>query len=366
MPIYMDAHILPSVTAKDVAEAHRSDLIHQAEFGCKCLTYWFDHSKNSVFCLIEAPEMNVVKKLHSKSHGLIPNKIIEVSSSVVESFLGRIQDPEDADISNDGLRVFADPSFRILLITQINDPILLQHQLGIEKANELISHHNAIVRKYITVYEGSEAQHGGNGLIASFTSAKKALTCALTMQKEVQALNTDVLGFRMSINGGDPVGSNSNLFGDTIQFAKYLCAITDYYRVAVSSTVKELTPYELYQNNHDHLLNLSPQEEHFLILLFSMFEKYWNEPESGIKDYCKFVAMSQSQFYRKVTTLTGLSFNTLLQEYRLDKAKEQMKKKRFSISQITFVSGFSSPSYFTKCFKKKFGLLPKAYLDLLH
>jgi len=366
MPIYMDAHKLSSVTAKDVAEAHQSDLIHQAEFGCKCLTYWFDPGKNSAFCLIEAPEKDAVKKLHSKSHGLIPNKIIEVSSSVVESFLGRIQDPEDATISNDGLRVFTDPSFRILLITQIYDPILLQHQLGIEKANGLISHHNSIVRKHIMIYEGSEAQHGIDGSIASFTSASKALTCALAIQKEVHAQNTNVLGFRMSINGGEPVGSNSNLFGDTIQFAKYLCAITDNNRVAVSSTVKELTPYELYQNNHDHLLHLSPQEEHFLILLFSMLEKYWKEPESGIKDYCKFVTMSQSQFYRKVTALTGLSFNTLLQEYRLEKAKELMKKKHYSISQITFASGFSSPSYFTKCFKKKFGLLPKAYFDLLH
>lgn len=366
MPIYMDAHILPSVTAEDVAQAHQSDLMHQAKFGCKCLTYWFDPSKNSVFCLIEAPEKEAVKKLHSKSHGLIPNKIIEVGSSVVESFLGRIQDPEDAAISNNGLKVFSDPSFRILLIIQINDPILLQHQLGIEKANELISHHNAIVRKYITAYEGSEAEHGGYGLLASFTSATKAFSCALTIQKDVHAQEADVLGFRISINGGEPVESNNKLFGDTIQFAKYLCAITNYYRVAVSSNVKELVSYELYQNNRGHLLNLSTQEENFLISLFSKLEEQWQETEFGIRDYCKYMVMSQSQFYRKITKLTGLSFNTLLQEYRLAKAKELMKKQQYSISQITFDSGFSSPSYFTKCFKKKFGLLPMAYIDLLH
>ena len=48
------------------------------------------------------------------------------------------------------------------------------------------------------------------------------------------------------------------------------------------------------------------------------------------------------------------------------RVKELMKKQRYSISQITFESGFTSPSYFTKCFKKKYGMLPMTYIDLLH
>lgn len=367
MPIYMDAHILPGVTAKDVAEAHQSDLIYQAEFGCKCLTYWFDNSKDSVFCLIDAPEKEAVIKLHSKSHGLIPNKIIEVSSSLVESFLGRIQDPDGVVVSDDGLKVFSDPSFRILLIMELNDPILLCHQLGKEEANELISHHKSIGRKFVLAFEGFEVEKNeGNGIIASFKSANKALSCALAIQREIQSCHKDLIGLRISITGGDPVDNNNKLFGDSILLARNLCSITDFYRVAISSTVKELVPYEIYQNNHHHILSISPQEESFLKIMFSMLEKYWQETESGIKDYCRLVAMSQSQFYRKVVSLTGAPFNSLLQEYRLNMAKEQMKRQRFSISQITFSSGFSSPSYFTKCFKKKFGLLPKKYFDLLH
>jgi AraC-like DNA-binding protein len=78
------------------------------------------------------------------------------------------------------------------------------------------------------------------------------------------------------------------------------------------------------------------------------------------------MAMSKSQLYRKTISLTGLSPNLFVKEFRLEKAKELMKKQRYTISQITFDSGFTSPSYFTKCFKKKYGLLPMAYLDLLH
>jgi AraC-like DNA-binding protein len=78
------------------------------------------------------------------------------------------------------------------------------------------------------------------------------------------------------------------------------------------------------------------------------------------------MAMSQSQLYRKAIALTGLSPNLLLKDFRLEKALDLMKRKRDNISEITFDAGFTSPSYFTKCFKKKYGLLPMTYLDLLY
>src|SRR5215212_897421 len=129
MPIYMDVHIVPGVKASGVAEAHRQDLLHQEEYGCKCMTYWIDESRETVFCLIEAPTKEAVIEMHNTAHGLTPNKIIEVNNTVVESFLGRIYDPEEAETTADGLKVFHDPSLRILLVTKINDPVLLQHQL---------------------------------------------------------------------------------------------------------------------------------------------------------------------------------------------------------------------------------------------
>ena len=110
MPIYMDVHIVPGVTAKDVAEAHRLDILHQDEHSCKCMTYWIDEERDNIFCLVEAPTKTAVEEMHSRAHGLVPNKIIEVSTSLVESFLGRIYDPADAKTSDDGLKVLADPS----------------------------------------------------------------------------------------------------------------------------------------------------------------------------------------------------------------------------------------------------------------
>jgi len=362
----MDVHTVPGVKAKDVAEAHQKDLLHQQEYGCRAMTYWVDEKRETIFCLVEAPEKEAVEEMHRKAHGLIPNKIIEVSSTVVESFLGRIYDPEEAKTTEDGLKVFSDPSFRILLVTKMTDPILLQHQLGMEKANELISRQNEIIRKNISQYEGSEVEHGGVGFIISFSLAIKAVSCALAIQKDMQQAGADAIGFKIGINAGEPIEKSNKLFGDTIHMAEHLCSIANNRQVAITSPVKELVSKDHIQNKGNNFLTLSPQDESLLESLYSKLEENWQNAEFDVDQYCKEMAMSKSQLYRKTISLTGMSPNILLKEFRLEKAKQLMKKQHYNIAQITFDSGFTSPSYFTKCFKKKFGLLPMAYLDLLH
>jgi len=364
MPIYMDIHIVPGVKAKDVAEAHRKDMLHQGEHGCNCMTYWIDEQRGNIFCLIEAPEKSAVEEMHARAHGLVPNKVIEVNSGIVESFLGRIYDPGDATISDEGLKVFADPSFRVLLITKITDPVLLQYKLGEQKANELLAQHNQAIRKNVAMHGGSEVEHAGTGFIISFASGSKAVACALAIQKEMA--NAGIMGFRIAVNAGEPVEKSNEIFGDTIQLANHMCAIAKDFQVAITSPVKELVSKDHFHNRGNNFLTLTPQDEALLASLFSKLEENWQDAEFDVADYCKAMTMSKSQLYRKTISLTGLSPNILLKEFRLEKARELMKKQRYSISQITFESGFTSPSYFTKCFKKKYGLLPMAYLDLLH
>jgi AraC-like DNA-binding protein len=365
MPIYMDVHIVPGVKAKDVAEAHRMDMLLQSEHECKCMTYWIDEERENVFCLIEAPAKEAVSEMHNRAHGLVPNKIIEVDTALVQSFLGRIYDPEKAEITPEGLKVFKDPSFRILIVTKTTDPVLLRYQLGNEDANALLARNNDIIRNQLAVYDGREVEHGGSGFIISFTSASKAVGCALAIQKEIPADDITKTGLRIGINAGEPVSKTDRLFGDTIQLAEYMCNIAGGCRVAVASAVKELVAKD-HLSHEKNILTLPPQEEVLLELLFSKLEENWQDPDFTVTHYCQVTAMSKSQLYRKTIELSGLSPNSLLKDYRLERAKDLMKKRRYTISQITFDSGFTSPSYFTKCFKKKYGLLPMAYLDLLH
>ncbi|MGB8193948.1 MAG: nickel-binding protein [Chitinophagaceae bacterium] len=362
----MDVHIVPGVKAKDVAEAHRKDMLHQGEYECKCMTYWIDEQRENIFCLIEAPDKQAVEEMHNKAHGLIPNKIIEVNSTLVESFLGRIYDPSEAQMSDDGLKVFKDSAYRVLMITDINDPVLLQHKLGADKTTELLTKINTVVRKNAAEYGGKEVEHGGTGFIISFGPAAKAVSCALAIQNALPDEDKKMSGFSIGINSGEPVEKSDKLFGDTIQLARYICTIAKDSQISLASSVKELVSKDYLQNGGSKFLTLSPQDESLLEALFYKLDENWQDPEFDITDYGQAMTMSKSQLYRKTISLTGLSPNLLLKEFRLEKAKELLKKKRYSISQITFESGFTSPSYFTKCFKKKYGLLPMAYLDLLH
>jgi len=361
----MDMHIVPGVKSKDVAEAHRKDLMHQEEFGCNCITYWIDEERETIFCLIDAPDRDSVKEMHHKAHGLVPNKIVEVSSSIVKSFLGRIYDPEDAVITAEGLKVFSDPSFRLLLVTETADPVLLAHRLGKEKANELGRKLNEIIRKNIRLQEGNEAEHAGEGFIVSFDAVSKALSSALAIKADLTPSLTRQLDFKMAISGGEPIEKSKALFGDAISFAQSLCFITPAGQIGLAANAKELASKEVLQKKKDSIFSLPQPDEEIIRKLYGLLEKKFNDPEYDIPQYSLSMAMSQTQLYRKTTSLTGVSCNVLLKDYRLEKAKTLLKKQRYSISQVTFETGFTSPSYFTKCFKAKFGLLPNEYVELL-
>ena len=368
MPIYMDLHIVPGVKAGDVAEAHRMDVSIQEQHHCKCMTYWIDESRGHIFCLINAPGKEAVEELHNQAHGLMPHKIIEVETSVVEAFLGRVSDPEDAAITDNGLKLINDSSFRIILVTKTTDPVLLQHSLGREKAGELLQTHHNIIRKELATQGGIEAEHGGTEFIASFTSAGKAVACAVAIQQQLLHTGSNLPGFSISINAGEPVTKNEQLFGETIQLAERMCFIAQSSGagINITSAVKDMVPDHQLQNNSNNIFILSPPDEQLLQSLFNTLEANWQDTDFNTQDYCKTMAISKSQLYRKTIALCGLPPNALLKEYRLEKARGLMKKRHHNISQITFDTGFTSPSYFTKCFKKKYGILPMTYLEMLH
>jgi len=90
--------------------------------------------------------------------------------------------------------------------------------------------------------------------------------------------------------------------------------------------------------------------------------KYINEnireTELSVEVLASNVFLSRSQLYRKVKTLTGVSVNEFIRNVRLEKAKELIELGNDNITEISYKVGFSSPSYFTKCYKEKFGCLP--------
>ncbi|HTQ27375.1 MAG TPA: nickel-binding protein [Puia sp.] len=366
MPIYMDIHHVPGAEALDLAEAHRKDMLIQDDYQCKAMTYWLDANRGVAFCLIEAPDKSIVEEMHRMSHGLVPHKVIEVRDDLVESFLGRITDPQDAALSANGLKVFSDPAFRVLLVTDRTDTLLLQHRLGRESADQLLKNQHAVIRQQLFNAGGREVEHSGHGFIASFASAATAVACALQIRENLSEEERNLAGFSMVINAGEPVEKKSDqLFGDTLQLARQLNSIIHQNRIVISAAVKALLGRDYPQMDQQQFLSLPPQDEALLSALFATLEKNWQECDFDVTEFCQAMAMSKSQLYRKTIFFWGMPPNLLLREFRLNKARELLRKQSFNIAQATFDCGFSSPSYFTKCFKKKYGLLPAVYQDLL-
>ena len=69
VPIFLDRHDLSGLTASDIAEAHRKDLEVQDQYGVRFLTYWFDESRGTGFCLIDAPDIKTAMRVHDEAHG---------------------------------------------------------------------------------------------------------------------------------------------------------------------------------------------------------------------------------------------------------------------------------------------------------
>ena len=81
MPLFMDVHeSLPEgATADDVAKAHEADVAKQAEYGVTYLKYWVDEKEGKVFCLVDAPDAETAARVHREAHGLVADRIYEVS-----------------------------------------------------------------------------------------------------------------------------------------------------------------------------------------------------------------------------------------------------------------------------------------------
>ena len=109
-------------------------------------------------------------------------------------------------------------------------------------------------------------------------------------------------------------------------------------------------------------VSLTQTDENFLTLLMDYTESTWSNTNLKVDDFSKPVGCSKSQLYRKIILLTGKSPNTFIREYRLNEALTLLNKNTGNVSEIAYETGFSSPSYFSKCFQKRYGHLPSDYL----
>ena len=165
---------------------------------------------------------------------------------------------------------------------------------------------------------------------------------------------------KISLSGGAPVTEKEELFGETIQLAERLCEISSLEQVVISSEVKRVYNHEILDglSNDIPIQALNPDEENFILRLMETTENIWNDPQLDVGVFGKQVGLSRSQFYRKLSSITGKSPNDFIKDFRLEKALQMIENQSGNVAQIALEAGFNSPSYFARCFHKRFGILP--------
>lgn len=96
--------------------------------------------------------------------------------------------------------------------------------------------------------------------------------------------------------------------------------------------------------------------------LMDYMENNYENSEVGVDEISSALCLSRVHLYRKTKSSFGLSPTDLLKKFRLRKAALLLKKETgLSVSEVAYMTGFSSPAYFTRCFKDMFGVPPTAY-----
>jgi AraC-like DNA-binding protein len=229
---------------------------------------------------------------------------------------------------------------------------------------------NQDVRKALQSKEGNIVRQSEDYFLVSFKSVTNAVHAAL----DVQLLNrefmknekNDKVILKIGLSAGVPVTQKQLIFEDTIKLAERIASLVKG-EIVVSAEVKELYKSENANTfiKGKGITTLMEPDEKFISLLMDYTDKVWSDANLKVDHFCKPLGRSKSQLYRKMILLTGQSPNTFIKEYRLKEAMKSIQKRAGNISEIAFTTGFSSPSYFTKCFKKKFGFIPADYINSL-
>ena len=99
-------------------------------------------------------------------------------------------------------------------------------------------------------------------------------------------------------------------------------------------------------------------ENDFINSITEVISRHISDEKFGVSELAQEIGMSRSNLLRKVKALTGISVSQFIRQVRLKKAMELLRQSSFTVSEVSFKVGFSSSSYFIKCFRDYYGYPP--------
>ena len=103
------------------------------------------------------------------------------------------------------------------------------------------------------------------------------------------------------------------------------------------------------------------REPELILQVRALVERHLEDGEYGVEQLAQDLCMERTGLYKKLTALTHTTPVAFIRSIRLHHAAVLLQEGQQSVNEIAELTGFSSPSYFTKCFKKEFGVLPSEY-----
>lgn len=361
MPYFIDSHELNGDTpAEIIAQKHLQDLKIQYRYNCRKLGYWFDELRKIAFCLFEAPNRGCVEQLHEEEHAKVPNRIIEVDSRIIDFFLKQIElqtEAERVEISN----IASQPLTTIMALSIDSNEL---YSLKINERHEIQRKFKRLLIQYGDYFKGTITKRDHYAAHLTFISASDAVNCALKMHKEFTPLIKNIqdkLFLKVGISGSFLSNGNTE-FQEALKLAKRLCYIS-MSKILVTLEVRNMFQSESMKVviKGDRIKSVSPDDVRFITLLMDYMEDNWKNHDLQASMLEHHLGCSKSQIYRRMKMLMNQSPNTFIKTYRLNRAKQLLRNKSGNISEIAFDTGFSSPSYFSKCFQKEFGIKPSFY-----
>lgn len=102
-------------------------------------------------------------------------------------------------------------------------------------------------------------------------------------------------------------------------------------------------------------------DDQFMQQVMQIMEKQMDNSEWTIDQFAQELGMGRTVFYQKLKSIIGLSPIDFVREMRIKRAMQLIESGEYNVSSIAYMTGFNDPKYFSKCFKKKYGVSPSEY-----
>lgn len=246
-----------------------------------------------------------------------------------------------------------------------------------------------VVGQYVGRYRGKIAHYTQENFVAIFEGPSKATNCCIELVEAIRGMDSELM---IGIHIKEVADNETHFLSEeTERFFDSMLEQAEPNQVVLTQTVKNLLSgaglsFAALRNILDYpsgesfsLFSVSdnletkdyskgfpfkqlPLHGSLIENVLQSIDTHLADESFGVGVLCKELGMSERQLQRKLKAVTNKSPIQLISSVRLHRAKELIHLQKYNISEISYLVGFTSPSYFSKCFKNEFGLSPS---DLL-